>query len=219
MIFTRLIGIRCYTRIRSYCQKERTGLCPPNQFCRKGDQGETHTHQGDVQPKDHEIFEVLGTTEELLCFLGIAKEHAREANHIYVDKLKRIQTLVIEIQTCLMKYKDNSEKNITHLHIKELEDWTKTYERELPPPENYIIPGGGLTAASLHLSRAACRKAERRVIPFVRRGEISQPVQVYLNRLSDFLLILSRIAAKLDKQNEHIYVPIEGGKQKNKNNP
>ncbi|KAK9700614.1 Cobalamin adenosyltransferase [Popillia japonica] len=161
---------------------------------------------------------MLGISEELLCFLGIAKEHARESNHTYVDKLKRIQTLVIEIQTGLLKYKDNTEQNITHVHIKEIEDWIKAYEKELPPPENFIIPGGGITAANLHLSRAACRKAERYIIPFVRRSEIPQPVQVYLNRLSDFLLILSRLAAKLDKQNEHIYVPTDVGKKNNKKN-
>ncbi|GJQ75696.1 hypothetical protein Trydic_g17769 [Trypoxylus dichotomus] len=212
MIFRRLVALRCYGLIRNYCQKEKRDDFPPGTL-RRGDNGKSCILSGEVFPKDHEIFQALGTTEELLSFLGIAKEHAREANHQYVDKLKRIQTVVIEIQTSLSNYRDDPKKNITAVHITELENWMKAYAKELPPPENYIIPGSGVTSASLHVARTVCRKAERYITPFVRKGILNPSIQMYLNRLSNFLLMLSRIAAKLDKQNEHIYVPLLAEKQ------
>lgn len=217
MIFRRLISRQCFPLLRNYCQKEKADICPPNVYCRKGDQGEAYTMSGDIHPKDHDIFHALGTAEELLCYLGIAKEHAREANHQYCDKIKRIQTVIIEIWTGISQNKHDAQKNVSELHIRELEDWTRSYAKELPPPEQYIIPGGGVTSASLQLARTVCRRTERYVTPFVRRGQLNQHVQVYLNRLSDFLFMLSRMAAKLDKQNEHIYVPITNNKpQENK---
>lgn len=70
----------------------------------------------------------------------VAREHARESNHEYSDKLKRIQTVVIEISTAVSKCAEDSKHQITDLHIKELEEWTSMYSRELPPPEKFIIP-------------------------------------------------------------------------------
>lgn len=70
----------------------------------------------------------------------MAKEHARDANHQYCDKIKRIQTVIIELTTAISGSQDGDPNNITDLHIKELEDWIKMYANELPPPEHHILP-------------------------------------------------------------------------------
>lgn len=67
--------------------------------------------------------------------------------------------------------------------------------------------GGGKACASLHVARTVCRRAERSITTLVRDGALDKEAQTYLNRLSDFLLTVSRIAAKCDQRTENIYIP------------
>ena len=69
---------------------------------------------------------------------------------------------------------------------------------QLPPLRNFILPGGGLAAASLHVARSVCRRAERAVVPLVRDGECESAAAMYLNRLSDYLFVAARYAADGD---------------------
>lgn len=82
----------------------------------------------------------IGAAEELLSYIGLAREQALEAEHEYSDKLKRIQTIIIDISTCISRANDDPPKKIPHTYSKELEEWIKEYSKELPPPELYIIP-------------------------------------------------------------------------------
>lgn len=91
-------------------------------------------------------------------------------------------------------------------HTTELEEWIDDYTKELPPLQNFILPGGSVTSASLHVARSVCRRAERKVLPLVDQSEVDAEVLKYLNRLSDFLFTLARFAAKLDKVEETIYI-------------
>ncbi len=69
-----------------------------------------------------------------------------------------------------------------------------------------MILSGGVTSASLHVSRAVCRRAERAVAPLVSSGEVDSEVLRYINRLSDLLFTLARTAAKVDKKAETMYM-------------
>lgn len=72
---------------------------------------------------------------------------------------------------------------------------------------SFVFQGGGKACASLHVARTICRRAERSVSPLVRDGALDSEAQTYLNKLSDFLLTISRIAAKCDERTENIYIP------------
>ncbi|KAF5290015.1 hypothetical protein FQR65_LT11681 [Abscondita terminalis] len=216
MVFKRLINTgRVYFK-RSYSKSiqaapSTVGASANNEvietFSRNGDNGTSKTLTGQILPKDHKIFNAIGSTEELLSYIGIAREHAQEGEHEYSDKLKRIQTVIIDISTAISCCGDQNKKSISSTHTKELEDWIHHYSKQLPPPERYIIPGGGVAAASLHVARAICRKTERVIVPLVREDSLHNEALIYLNRLSDFLFTVSRIAAKLDKRTESIYIP------------
>lgn len=156
--------------------------------------------------KDSDIFNAIGAAEELLSYLGLAREHANESEQQYTDKLKRIQTIIIDISTAISK-STTTKTGIPGVYTKELEDWIHDYSKQLPPPERYIIPGGGVASASLHVARAICRKTERVIVPLVRKGCLDKEALIYLNRLSDFLFTASRIAAKHDQRAESIYIP------------
>lgn len=70
----------------------------------------------------------------------MAREYAQEAEHEYSDKLKRVQTIIIDLTSAISRYGDKNLKPIPPIHTKELEDWILEYSKQLPPPEQYIIP-------------------------------------------------------------------------------
>lgn len=175
-----------------------------------GDDGKSAKLTGEILNKDDRIFYAIGATEELLSYIGLTKEYAVEAQHEYIHKLTRIQTVLIDINTAISKYDSMSRQKIPKKHTKELEEWNSKYSKELPAPELYIIPGGGICSASLHVARSLCRRTERVLVPLVREGGLDKEAQVYMNRLADFLFTLSRIASKLDKRTESIYQPQPG---------
>jgi cob(I)alamin adenosyltransferase len=67
------------------------------------------------------------------------------------------------------------------------------FDTELRPLLSFILPGGTKASAALHLARTVCRRAERRVVPLFRAGQVEAPVVVYLNRLSDLLFTMARV--------------------------
>ena len=84
-------------------------------------------------------------------------------------------------------------------------EWIDAMDAELPPLSNFILPGGGLVGASLHHARAVCRRAERDVVPLVREAECEAAVAVYLNRLSDYLFVAARFAARRIGEEDAVY--------------
>ncbi|CAH0556016.1 unnamed protein product [Brassicogethes aeneus] len=214
MAFRRIFVPRPLNQIRSYCrsatkceEKDTSKGTQKQTFSKEGDSGFSKTLTGETLSKDHNIFNAIGATEELLSSLGLAREHAHESELEYTDKLKRIQTIIIDISTAISRSTDKNIKVIPNTYTRELEDWIGEYSKQLPPPEQYIIPGGGVASASLHVARAICRRTERVLLSFVQEGLVDKEAQVYLNRLSDFLFTVSRIAAKHDGRAESIYIP------------
>ena len=81
------------------------------------------------------------------------------------------------------------------------------FDRELEPLKAFILPGGTPPAATLHLARTVCRRAERCVVPLVRSGKVGLDSVVYLNRLSDLLFTLARVANARAKVNDVPWQP------------
>ena len=99
---------------------------------------------------------------------------------------------------CLHKEQERSRAEPQDDHgasTAELEQWIDALDAELPPLRNFILPGGGLAAASLHVARSVCRRAERSIVPLVLDGECEDAASIYLNRLSDYLFVAARYVA------------------------
>ncbi|ELU09408.1 hypothetical protein CAPTEDRAFT_175326 [Capitella teleta] len=184
---------------------------PPRIYTRSGDKGTSSTFTGERRPKDDRLFEALGATDELNSSIGLAREFCEEANHPFTEKLEQVQCILQDIGSTIATPRPTArdvhlrKTEFSKEHIADLEKWIDEYTESLPPLTNFILPSGGRASASLHMARSICRRTERRVIPLVREGQVDSMPAKYLNRLSDFLFTVARIAAVKDAKGEKIY--------------
>jgi len=189
--------------------KERSSA--PKIYTKTGDGGNSSLFTGERRPKSDDFFEALGTIDELSSSIGVAMAHA-DPKFAYNEELQRIQCILQDIGSLVATPHSSARQAhrdkvmFSSRHTNELEEWIDDYTNQLPPLENFILPGGSATSASIHVARAVCRRAERRVLPLVNQEEVDVEALKYLNRLSDFLFTLARYAAKLDNVEETIYI-------------
>ncbi|XP_065106834.2 corrinoid adenosyltransferase MMAB [Paramisgurnus dabryanus] len=183
----------------------------PKIYTKTGDKGFSSTFTGERRPKEDQIFDALGTTDELSSVIGLAREFCIDKGHSFTDQLDKIQCVLQDvgsnIATPLSSARDShiTKTKFSSQPVTELERWIDSFTEELPPLTNFILPSGGKSSAALHVARAVCRRAERCVAPVVRSGEADPEVAKYLNRLSDYLFTAARYAAMKEGNVETIY--------------
>ncbi len=168
-------------------------------YTRTGDEGTTGLYAGPRISKDHPRIEAYGTVDELNAALGMARAETLPAG---VDRLlQSIQNTLFAIGAELATI-DSRNRDIPTIHpaqIQTLEQAIDEHDSQLPPLGNFILPAGSRGTASLHVARAICRRAERRVVTLRNmEGEsVSTDVLIYLNRLGDLLFVLSRFVTNM----------------------
>lgn len=160
-----------------------------------GDKGTTGLFGGERVPKHSPRIEAYGTVDELNAVIGVVLT--------CVDLPETLRDHLLQIQHSLFRVggdlatpltKKEKEDRVGPEHVTVLEEWINTLESSLPAQRQFILPGGSPAAAHLHLARTVCRRAERRVTLLMNAELINPIVQVYLNRLSDYLFIAAREA-------------------------
>lgn len=164
-------------------------------YTRTGDSGSTGLFGGPRVPKDDDRIEAFGTVDELNAAIGTARSAGLETS---VDaQLEKIQHELFSMgaQLATPNPDDHNLPKIGSTQIERLEGWIDEHDGSLPELKNFIIPAGDSGASHLHLARAVCRRAERRVVTLQRRGGvgIADDLVTYLNRLSDLLFVLTRV--------------------------
>ncbi len=169
-------------------------------YTKTGDAGDTGLFGGGRVPKSHPRVEAYGDVDELNATIGVALASGREDE---IDALlARFQQDLFAIGALLAT--PDRERMRMHLdkaridqdRIAELERAIDKADAELEPLRAFILPGGSPKAAALHVARTVCRRAERRIVDIAADMEIPPLVIVYLNRLSDVLFTLARLANK-----------------------
>ncbi|KKS17047.1 MAG: Cob(I)alamin adenosyltransferase [candidate division WWE3 bacterium GW2011_GWC1_41_7] len=161
-------------------------------YTKNGDTGDTSLYSGGRYSKSDEVFEVLGTLDELSASLGLVK----------APKNKEINTIINDLQEDLfaigafianLKSPDVELIDLTQ-KTEEMEKEMDEFSKLLPELTNFILPGGSTTSAQLHFSRAVCRRLERSLIAYLDRNELDNDNELnkYFNRLSDLLFVLAR---------------------------
>jgi cob(I)alamin adenosyltransferase len=169
-------------------------------YTKTGDEGKTGLIGGTRVPKDHIRIETYGTVDELNSYIGLCIDQL--ADEQSKTMLKEIQDRLFTIGSSLacdpekeprMKIPDLKETDIELLE-KEIDRMNESLE----PMKFFILPGGHAAVSSLHIARCVCRRCERLCVHMQQQDLfIDALVLKYMNRLSDYLFVLSRYAGKL----------------------
>lgn len=165
----------------------------PRIYTRTGDRGETGLIGGGRVPKDHLRVEAYGAVDELNAHLGIVRAHVADSE--LGPLLDEIQHRLFDLGAELAAPAGAAAAapSIGDAAIEGLERAIDTYQAGLPPLREFILPGGALPAAEVHVARTVCRRAERRLVTLARRETVRPDLVRYLNRLSDLLFVLARV--------------------------
>jgi cob(I)alamin adenosyltransferase len=167
-------------------------------YTRTGDQGETSLFGAGRVPKDHARVAAYGDVDELNSVLGLVR--ATHPDDFFDPLLQTIQRDLFSIGGQLASpdpaavAKALVKANLSADRVVEFERVIDESETELPPLRAFVLPAGSAKAATLHLARTVCRRAERSVVHLARESEVPEIFIVYLNRLSDLLFTLARLA-------------------------
>ncbi len=161
-----------------------------------GDRGETGLFDGTRVSKASPRVQAYGEVDELNAVLGVVV--AEGVDRELADMLTAIQRDLFALGATLadpaQRIADRVTKaTLTNTDIGRLEEWIDRLDASLPPLRRFILPGGSMPGALLHLARASCRRAERRIVE-LGPDAIDRDVLVYINRLSDLLFIMARVA-------------------------
>jgi cob(I)alamin adenosyltransferase len=163
-------------------------------YTKTGDDGTTGLLGPGRAAKDCPRVEAYGTVDELNAALGVARAAGldRDADALVAG----LQDDLFALGAALADPAPDGRFHgaIRHEKVAELERSIDALEADLPPLSQFILPGGTPGAAQIHLARAVCRRAERRVVALAHReGEhVPGEVLAYLNRLGDLLFVLAR---------------------------
>jgi cob(I)alamin adenosyltransferase len=163
-------------------------------YTKTGDEGHTGLLGSRRVPKDDVRIEAYGTIDELNAVLGIARAAGLDSHSDMVVAQLQDELFVVGSALADPSPAGRFHQAITDQHVARLETLIDTLETELEPLVEFILPGGAPSAATLHLARTVCRRAERSVVSLARLpGEdVPRALLVYLNRLSDLLFVLAR---------------------------
>jgi len=163
-------------------------------YTRIGDDGTTRLGGGQKVDKSSPRIAAYGTVDELNSVIGLALAHGLDETN--ASFLTRIQNELFDASSDLCIVEDDKKKFpvpcIEQKHVDRLEADIDALQKGLGPLEEFILPGGSIGAASLHVARTVCRRAERLVVELAAAEPIGPSVVQYLNRQSDLLFVMAR---------------------------
>lgn len=164
-------------------------------YTRKGDKGMTSLGSKQRVPKESLRVQAYGTVDELNSVLGVAL--ASGLCPRLATELPPIQNELFHLGSDLCFLEEDKQKfqipQIEKRHVQKLENLIDEFGGIVGPLANFILPGGTLGAAHLHVARTVCRRAEREVVALARQDAVGPQVIPYLNRLSDALFVMARL--------------------------
>ena len=177
-------------------------------YTKTGDKGYTSLIGGTRVPKHHLRIESYGTVDELNSYIGLIRD--QELTEYDKEILKQIQDRLFTIGSSLAADPEKSKMIIPDLHAEDVELLEKEMDRmneRLPELRHFILPGGSNAISYCHIARCVCRRAERLSVHLAEESKVDEQVNIYLNRLSDYLFTLARLIGLDAKVPENQWIP------------
>jgi cob(I)alamin adenosyltransferase len=180
-------------------------------YTRTGDEGTTGLVGGERVKKSSSRVSAYGDIDELNSYLGLCATFAADKSFSpLLDKLTIIQNELFDLGSELASPGSNGGPGIpttTADQVSRLEVWIDTLNEGLPTLQSFVLPGGSLLNAHLHIARTICRRAERTILELHDTEPVPTDLRHYVNRLSDLLFVMSRAAAGLEGKKETLWIP------------
>ena len=170
-------------------------------YTKTGDKGLTSLLGGTRVSKSNQRLDAYGTIDELNSFIGLVASMTKEHNEFLLD----IQHMLFNIGSILAAESDTTFPlpEISPDDVYPIENEIDRLNARLPELKNFILPGGSVVSAHTHVARCVCRRAERSVVAL--NDNNYSAIICYLNRLSDYLFVLSRDLLRIDGKQEVIW--------------
>jgi cob(I)alamin adenosyltransferase len=169
-------------------------------YTRTGDDGTTGLGDGSRVRKDSARVTAYGTVDELNSTIGMLL--AQDVGEDVAEHLTQIQHDLFDLggELCIP-----GMAMVFDADIERLENVLDRFNDDLPPLKDFILPAGGMAAATCHLARTVCRRAEREVVTLADHETVRAEATRYLNRLSDLLFVLARVLARRSGHGEVLW--------------
>ena len=173
-------------------------------YTKTGDKGETSLVSGNRASKADLRIDLYGDLDDLNSRLGVAVSSMGQSKLFAseIDFLHEIQSALFDLGSNMACEVENREKyklpQITNAFVEKIEKEIDRMDSTLEPLKNFILPGGVMSAAELHLCRTSARAVERKSIRYFQESgeELPENCLIFLNRLSDFFFVLARFVNK-----------------------
>jgi cob(I)alamin adenosyltransferase len=166
-------------------------------YTKTGDKGQTSLIGGTRLLKSDDRINAYGTVDELNSYIGLLRD--QDVNNNKKEILKEIQDRLFTIGALLASDPEKSKMKVPDLHdndVSILEKKIDEMETGLVPLKEFVLPGGHPSVSFCHIARCVCRRAERLTVSLQQKEFVPDLIVIYLNRLSDYLFVLSRMMSK-----------------------
>lgn len=162
-------------------------------YTKTGDKGQTSLLGGSRVPKHHLRIESYGTLDELNSHIGLLRD--QDLSEVMTTELLEVQDRLFTLGSLLASEPGKSKVKIPETKKEDVEFLEKAIDRmneELPEMRSFVLPGGHQAVSVCHIARCVCRRAERIIVHLSEESEVPELAIQYINRLSDYLFVLSR---------------------------
>lgn len=178
-------------------------------YTKTGDKGETSLIGGTRLPKQHIRIEAYGTVDELNAHIGLLRDVTPVETFTF-ELLLRIQDRLFTMGSHLAADPEKNKMTLPELFdedVTALEHAIDKMNESLPEMKHFVLPGGHIHVSYAHIARTVCRRAERAVLKLAENERVAPILPQYLNRLSDYIFVLSRFMGQELKANEMKWLP------------
>lgn len=178
-------------------------------YTKTGDKGETSLIGGTRLPKQHIRIEAYGTVDELNSHIGLLRDVTAETDFNF-DVLLSVQDRLFSIGSHLAADPEKNKMVLPEIFegdVTALENAIDKMEELLPEMKHFVLPGGHIHVSYAHIARTVCRRAERAVLKLAENEKVEPIIPRYLNRLSDYVFVLSRYMSQQRNASEIPWIP------------